>query len=109
TPSKLKHEIGADSISLGFENSTMNGSDTRSKAKELLEKKFDGISNIVNSDIGLTVYAKNGGFLVPEIVRAFDDAKIGLSSIGVSSTTLDDVFLKHTVKRLRDELVINAN
>ncbi len=109
TPSELKHEIGADSISLGFENSTMNGGDTRSKAKELLEKKFDGISNIVNSDIGLTVYAKNGGFLVPEIVRAFDDAKIGLSSIGVSSPTLDDVFLKHTGKRIRVEEVSSAN
>src|SRR2546429_7723984 len=60
TPSELKQEIGADSISLGFENSTMNGGDTRSKAKELLEKKFDGVSNVVNSDIGLTVYAKNG-------------------------------------------------
>jgi len=109
TPSELKQEIGADSISLGFENSTMNGDDTRSKAKELLEKKFDGISNIVNSDIGLTVYAKNGGFLVPEIVRAFDDAKIGLSSIGVSSPTLDDVFLKHTGKRIRVEEVSSAN
>ena len=109
TPSELKQEIGADSISLGFENSTMNGGDTRSKAKELLEKKFDGISNIVNSDIGLTVYAKNGGFLVPEIVRAFDDAKIGLSSIGVSSPTLDDVFLKHTGKRIRVEEVSSAN
>jgi len=41
TPSELKQEIGADSISLGFENSTMNGGDTRSKAKELLEKKFE--------------------------------------------------------------------
>ena len=109
TPSELKQEIGADSISLGFENSTMNGGDTRSKAKELLEKKFDGISNIVNSDIGLTVYAKNGGFLVPEIVRAFDDAKIGLSSIRVSSPTLDDVFLKHTGKRIRVEEVSSAN
>jgi len=109
TPSELKQEIGADSISLGFENSTMNGGDTRSKAKELLEKKFDGISNIVNSDIGLTVYAKNGGFLVPDIVRAFDDAKIGLSSIGVSSPTLDDVFLKHTGKRIRVEEVSSAN
>jgi len=109
TPSELKQEIGADSISLGFENSTMNGGDTRSKAKELLEKKFDGNSNIVNSDIGLTVYAKNGGFLVPEIVRAFDDAKIGLSSIGVSSPTLDDVFLKHTGKRIRVEEVSSAN
>jgi len=41
----------------------MNGG-TREKAKQVLESKFDGVSNIVNSDIGLTVYAKNGSFLV---------------------------------------------
>jgi ABC-2 type transport system ATP-binding protein len=109
TPAELKQEIGADSISLGLESTTMNGGETREKAKQVLESKFDGVSNIVNSDIGLTVYAKNGSFLVPEIVRAFDDAGIKLSSITVSSPTLDDVFLKHTGKRIRVEEVTSAN
>jgi ABC-2 type transport system ATP-binding protein len=109
TPAELKQEIGADSISLGLESSTMDGGGTREKAKEVLEGKFDRISNIVNSDIGLTVYAKNGSFLVPEIVRAFDDAGIKLSSITVSSPTLDDVFLKHTGKRIRVEEATSAN
>ena len=86
----------------------MNGG-TKEKAKQVLENKFDRVSNIVNSDIGLTVYAKNGSFLVPEIVRAFDDAGIKLSSIAVSSPTLDDVFLKHTGKRIRVEEVTSAN
>jgi len=109
TPGELKQEIGADSISLGFENSTMDGGDTRVMAREVLSKRFSDISNIVNSDIGLTVYAKNGGYMVPEFVRAFDDAKIHLSSIGVSSPTLDDVFLKHTGKRIRVEEVSSMN
>jgi ABC-2 type transport system ATP-binding protein len=109
TPAELKQEIGADSISLGLESTTMNGGERREKAKQVLESKFDGVSNIVNSDIGLTVYAKNGSFLVPEIVRAFDDAGIKLSSITVSSPTLDDVFLKHTGKRIRVEEVTSAN
>jgi len=109
TPAELKQEIGADSISLGFENTTMTGGETRQIARQVLEKRFDGVSNIVDSDIGLTVYAKNGGFLVPDIVRAFDQANIRLSSIGVSSPTLDDVFLKHTGKRIRVEEVSSAN
>ncbi len=103
TPADLKAEIGADSISLGLESSSLNGGGTREKAKEVLANKFDAVSNIVNSDIGVTVYAKNGSFLVPEIVRAFDDAGLKLSSIAVSSPTLDDVFLKHTGKRIRVE------
>jgi ABC-2 type transport system ATP-binding protein len=108
TPAELKQEIGADSISLGLESTTMNGG-TREKAKQVLKDKFDAISDIVNSDIGLTVYAKNGSFMVPEIVRAFDEAGIKLSSIMVSSPTLDDVFLKHTGKRIRVEEVTSAN
>ena len=106
TPGDLKQEIGADSISLGFENS---GSDIRTRARQVLEKKFDGVSNVVDSDTGLTVYAKNGSYMVPELVRAFDEAQIRLSTIGVSSPTLDDVFLKHTGKRIRVEEVSSAN
>jgi ABC-2 type transport system ATP-binding protein len=109
TPAELKQEIGADAITLGFESSTMNGGDTRVRAREVIQKRFSGVSNIVDSDVGLTVYAKNGGFMVPDIVRAFDDAQIRLSSIGVSSPTLDDVFLKHTGKRIRVEEVSSAN
>jgi ABC-2 type transport system ATP-binding protein len=109
TPGDLKQEIGADSISLGFENSSMNGGDTKTKARQVLEQKFDGVSNVVDSDVGLTVYAKNGSYMVPELVRAFDEAHIRLSTIGVSSPTLDDVFLKHTGKRIRVEEVSSAN
>src|SRR3989449_290116 len=109
TPGDLKQEIGADSISLGFENSSMNGGDTKIKARQVLEQKFDGVSNVVDSDVGLTVYAKNGSYMVPELVRAFDEAHIRLSTIGVSSPTLDDVFLKHTGKRIRVEEVSSAN
>src|SRR5438132_570531 len=109
TPGELKQEIGADSISLGFENSSMNGGDTKTKARQVLEQKFDGVSNVVDSDVGLTVYAKNGSYMVPELVRAFDEANIRLSTIGVSSPTLDDVFLKHTGKRIRVEEVSSAN
>jgi hypothetical protein len=47
--------------------------------------------------------------MVPELVRAFDEANIRLSTIGVSSPTLDDVFLKHTGKRIRVEEVNSAN
>jgi ABC-2 type transport system ATP-binding protein len=110
SPADLKQEIGADSISLGFENSSMNGGgDTRKRAREVLQTKFDRISNVVDSDIGLTVYAKNGSYMVPELVRAFDEAQIRLSTIGVSSPTLDDVFLKHTGKRIRVEEVSSTN
>ncbi len=100
TPSELKSEIGADRITLGFENGNPGAS--KDRAKQILGG-LSGIAQIVDSDEGIVVYAKNGGFLVPDIVRAFDGAEIKLASIGVSSPTLDDVFLKHTGRRIRPE------
>ena len=41
--------------------------------------------------------------MVPEIVRALDSAQVSISSINVSTPTLDDVFLKHTGRRIRTE------
>jgi ABC-2 type transport system ATP-binding protein len=61
------------------------------------------VVNIADSGDGLTVYAKDGGQFVPELVRAFDKSSIKLISINLSSPTLDDVFLKHTGKRIRVE------
>jgi len=102
TPSELKSEIGADRITLGFENGNRGDGTLKDKAKQVLSS-LGGITEIVDSDEGIVIYAKNGGFLVPDIVRAFDTAGIKLASIGVSSPTLDDVFLKHTGRRIRPE------
>jgi len=41
--------------------------------------------------------------LVPTSVRSFDSADIKLASIGVSSPTLDDVFLNTRGRRIRPE------
>jgi len=102
SPSELKSEIGADRITLGFENGNPGTGALKDKAKQVLGG-LGGITEIVDSDEGVVIYAKNGGFLVPDIVRAFDGAEIKLASIGVSSPTLDDVFLKHTGRRIRPE------
>ena len=102
SPSEMKSEIGADRITLGFENGNPEAGALKDKAKQVLGN-LGGITEVVDSDEGIVIYAKNGGFLVPDIVRAFDGAGIKLASIGVSSPTLDDVFLKHTGRRIRPE------
>jgi ABC-2 type transport system ATP-binding protein len=114
TPTELKQDIGADAITLGLGVNSGNGlneaesANLKDKAKRVLEN-FDGISKIVDSDGGLTVYAKNGTMLVPDLVRGFDNAGIRLSSISVAQPTLDDVFLKHTGRHIRAEEVSSAN
>jgi ABC-2 type transport system ATP-binding protein len=104
SPTDLKRQVGADSIKLSYEANESNEK-TNVKAKKIL-KEIKGVKNIIDSDEGLTVYAKDAGFIIPDIVRAFDKNKIKLNSVSFSSPTLDDIFLKHTGRRIRTEELV---
>jgi len=104
SPKELKQQVGADSIKLSYENDESKNV-TNEKAKKILGE-IQGVTNILDSDGGLTVYAKNAGFIIPDIVRAFDKQKIKLNSVSFSSPTLDDIFLKHTGRRIRPEELV---
>jgi ABC-2 type transport system ATP-binding protein len=105
SPVELKREIGADSIKLAIENCERD----KPKAKELL-KSLTGVTDVVDAGTEecLNVYAKNVGPLVADIVRAFDSSDIRLLSLTFSSPSLDDVFLKHTGRRIRTEGLVKA-
>jgi ABC-2 type transport system ATP-binding protein len=100
TPESLKREVGADSIRMTLEDG--EAAATKEKPKEVLAG-IQGISKIIESDGGLTVYAKNASLIIADIVRAFDSNKIHLTSVSFASPTLDDVFLQHTGRRIRVE------
>jgi ABC-2 type transport system ATP-binding protein len=110
SPAQLKSEVGADSIKLALENGTDNKDRKQldARVKEILTN-INGVMNVIASDDGLTVYAKNAGFIIADIVRAFDSNKIHLSSVSFSSPTLDDIFLHHTGRRIRTEDVSKSN
>jgi ABC-2 type transport system ATP-binding protein len=101
TPVSLKREVGADSITMTLEDGG-SAPETKEKAKQVLGG-IQGIGNIIETDGGLTVYAKNAGTIIADIVRSFDSNGIRLSSVNFASPTLDDVFLQHTGRRIRTE------
>jgi ABC-2 type transport system ATP-binding protein len=100
SPAELKSLVGADSIKLSLQNGASG--EPNQKAKQLLSTMV-GISSVVESEEGLTVYAKNAGSIVTDIVRAFDGNGIRLASVSFSSPTLDDIFLQQTGRRIRTE------
>jgi ABC-2 type transport system ATP-binding protein len=103
SPAELKHEVGADSIRIALENCDKD----RLKAKEII-KTMTGVSEILDSEECINVYAKNAGLLIADIVRALDSSDIRLTSVTFSSPSLDDVFMKHTGRRIRSEDLIKA-
>ncbi len=103
SPTELKREIGADSIRISLENCQKDNF----KAKEIIKTMTD-VTDIMDSEECLTVYAKNAGLLIADIVRALDSSDIRLASVTFSSPSLDDVFMKHTGKRIRTEELVKA-
>jgi daunorubicin resistance ABC transporter ATP-binding subunit len=103
SPSELKQEIGADAIRITMKDPDGKSDDDVKAAGRKILSTIPEIVNVVNSEDGLTLYAKNGGLFVPELVRAFDKTTIKLVSINLSTPSLDDVFLKYTGKRIRVE------
>ena len=105
TPTELKREIGSDSIKLSIEDCER----VKPQAKEILGT-LEGVTSVVDSgpEECLNVFAKDAGLLVADIVRAFDSSNIHLLSVTFSSPSLDDVFLKHTGRRIRTEDLVKA-
>jgi len=104
TPVELKREVAADSIRVSLENCDRD----RAHAKELIQS-MTGVSEVLESTQEcLDVYAKDGGILVADIVRALDSVDIRLTSVTFSSPSLDDVFLKHTGRRIRAEELVKT-
>ena len=105
SPSELKREIGADTITLSLAGDGSSSAGLKEKARQIL-RNIQGVGEILDSDGGLTLYAKNAGFIVADIVRIFDANGVKLSSINVATPTLGDVFLKHTGRRIRAEELV---
>lgn len=106
SPSELKSEIGADTIKLSLQNGSDKAVDSR--AKDLLTG-MPGVKEVIVSEEGLNVYAKNASVIIADIVRTLDNNKIRLASVSFSSPTLDDIFLHHTGRRIRTEEVSKTN
>jgi len=102
TPASLKAEIGADVVELALQGN--GGSPVREQARGILAR-LPGVQEIKDYDGGIMVFAKNGPSLVPEIVRSLDAASVHIAQLSLSSPSLDDVFVKHTGRKLRVEEV----
>ena len=103
SPAELKAEIGADAITITMKDSQGKSDESVRTAGRQIASTLPNVVNVVDSGDGLTIYAKDGGYFIPDLVRAFDKSNIKLVSINLSSPTLDDVFLRHTGKRIRVE------
>jgi ABC-2 type transport system ATP-binding protein len=97
TPAELKSNVGGDVIELIFPSEEI----ARDAETLLTEKiKVEGIQTRNNS---LRLCARNGGNVMPDILRSLDAKKLEVQAIMFSRPSLDDVFLKYTGRSLRED------
>ena len=101
TPAALKGDIGADVVRIGLKE---DGGDPKDRAMQSL-RALPGVRDIQEYEDGLAVYAADGPTLLPQIVRTLDGARITIAQLTYSAPSLDDVFLKHTGRKMRVEEV----
>ncbi len=101
SPAELKQQVGGETITISLTDEGSNG-EVKERAAQIT-RSIPGVSKVIVTEGGVAAYAKDAGPLIPAIVRVFDNDKIPVSSISLSSPTLDDVFLLHTGRRIRPQ------
>jgi ABC-2 type transport system ATP-binding protein len=91
-PGVLKKAIGNEVVKLSFDSE-----DTARRASDVLERQAPD-RRLAGSD--LLCYFTTAAGRLPDLVRALDEAGVGLAGLTVSEPTLDDVFLQATGHRM---------
>jgi len=96
-PADLKAGIGADTISLDFATA-----DIAVKSMELLQNAEE-VENANAKGNTVHLHVKNMEQVLPSLLRLLDTNRFEAQSIALMKPSLDDVFLKHTGRSLRED------
>ena len=104
SPRELKEQIGGDVVTI-----IISGPESEEerepiivRAQELVDQQ-ENVSTTARMQDGIAVTVQDGGAAVPGLMRLLADNDVPVSNLSVASPTLDDVFLQHTGRMIRDE------
>jgi ABC-2 type transport system ATP-binding protein len=95
TPETLKREVAGEVVTFGVDG-----------AAELVQQLVATqpfVREAVVDDGEIRLYVDRGETALPALLRLLDGAGLAPKSVGLSRASLDDVFLRHTGRSLRDE------
>ena len=102
-PSELKAGVGDDLVVLAVAGEDDEERRSRAeRAKDLLIP-LEYVDEAVSSDGNVSVNVKDGGVAIPNLLRTLASEDIAIVNLSLTSPTLDDVFLKHTGRTIRDD------
>ncbi|MDX1441396.1 MAG: ATP-binding cassette domain-containing protein [Nitrosopumilaceae archaeon] len=97
SPENMKNAMGKEVISLKIEDGV-----AKVHFIEELEK-IELVNKINKDDEKIVLFASKGTEVIPKIFQIASTMKIKITSISLTSPTLDDVFISYTGHEIRDE------
>ena len=95
TPANLKDRLGGDVVSVQVEKDA--------EAFKKLLKKHSWVKNVSKHDGAVDLTVKEGEKKIPEIVDIARKGRIAIGGISLHKPSLEDVFIYHTGKAIREE------
>ena len=102
SPDELKTALGGEVITLSFKQNGEPHDKMCARATDLLNG-VEFVSGADCFDEGINVYAKNGPSAVPQVILALEEHGLPIDKLTLTRPTLDDVFLKFTGRKIRDD------
>ena len=100
SPGALKAEVGGDVVRVAF--GPMDSPNGRAETAIVVLRQLPSVHEAETTPDGLTATLDDGGAAAPAILRALNDAAVPVANLAVTSPSLDDVFLHHTGREIRE-------
>jgi ABC-2 type transport system ATP-binding protein len=95
TPEELKQQLRGDTVQVELV--------TASAAARPVLERLTGLHDVQVDGPRLRARADSGARAVPAVLAALDEAGLAVASVTVARPTLDDVYLRHVGRAIRDE------
>lgn len=110
-PDRLKREVGADTVILHLDASDdvvgdSDGDAGLDRARTEVRRLLDGLvaaDAVTDHPSGVNLAVPNASAAVPEVLRRLDGNGIRIVGLSMMQPSLDDVFLRHTGRHIREE------
>jgi ABC-2 type transport system ATP-binding protein len=97
TPAELKRQVALDTIRITLGDP--------SHGEAVVGRALEGnaaVKSVGQDADGVRIAVTDGGTALPQVMRALEKEGVTISTISLSTATLDDVFLEKTGRSLRD-------
>ena len=103
SPAELKRGIGSDKVSLTLAGDASDGLISAQESVARLLEGFEPLTSLERTPVGVNLAVRDAHAAIPEVLRRLDGDGVRVAGLSMTAPTLDDVFLRYTGTRIRQE------